>query len=164
MAQTTQKSNDESTPRFENGGTMLIAGLGGRFGNHNRDQIPALWRRFGPQYMGRTPGQVDAKCYGVCSNMDGKGNLDYLAGVEVASFKDLPAELTQLTLRPQRYAVFPHAGHISSISETWMGIFDKWLPKSGHTPALAPSFECYDEAFDPAAPVGHVEIWVPVNR
>jgi AraC family transcriptional regulator len=149
--------------RFENGGELRIAGLGGRFGPQNRDQIPALWMRWGPQYFGQTPGQVDRKSYGVCSNMDGKGNLDYLAGVEVKSFDGMPAELTQMTLAPQRYAVFAHQGHVSALSSTWMDIFDKWLPKSGRELAAAPSFERYDEEFDPAAPIGHVEIWVPVK-
>src|SRR5579862_3546761 len=96
--------NMELTPRFENGRAMLIAGLSGRFGNENRSEIPALWMRFGPQYFGRVPGQVDKKSYGVCSNMDGRGNLDYLAGVEVRSFDGLPAELTRLSLAPHRYA------------------------------------------------------------
>jgi AraC family transcriptional regulator len=121
--------------------------------------------RWGPKYFGRTPGQVDKQSYGVCWNMDGRGGLDYLAGVEVASFDGLPAELTRMTIEPQLYAVFPHTSHISAISETWMNIFDKWLPKSGRQFAgAAPSFERYDEAFDPAVAVGHVEIWVPVKR
>ena len=40
---------------------MLIAGLGGHYGNENRAQIPDLWQRFGPRYFGRVPGQVDKK-------------------------------------------------------------------------------------------------------
>jgi AraC family transcriptional regulator len=163
MAQAAEKSSGELAPRFVNGKPMLIAGLSGRFGNENRGQIPDLWRRFGPQYFGRTPGQVDKKSYGVCSNMDDKGNLDYLAGVEVSSFKGLPTELTQLTLAPHRYAVFAHAGHISAISRTWMDIFDTWLPKSGYELAAAPSFECYDEEFDPQVAIGRVEIWIPLK-
>jgi AraC family transcriptional regulator len=161
MSQTTQ--NAGLSQRFENAGEMRIAGLSGRFGPHNRDQIPALWMRWGPKYFGATPGQVDKKSYGVCWNMDGRGGLDYLAGVEVKSFDGVPAELTQMTLQPQRYAVFPHAGHISTINQTWMDIFDKWLPKSGAEIAQAPSFERYDEAFDPAVAIGGVEIWIPVK-
>ncbi len=164
MTETTGNSDSGLTPRFENGRKMLIAGLSGRFGNHNRDQIPALWMRWGPKYFGQTPGQVDRKSYGVCTNTDDKGNLDYCAGVEVASFDGLPTELTQLTIAPHRYAVFAHTGHVSTISSTWMNIFDKWLPKSGCAPMPAASFECYDEAFDPAVAVGHVEIWIPVRE
>ncbi len=156
-------TDSELTPRFENGGDMMIAGLSGRFGPENRDQIPALWTRWGPKYFGRTPGQIDKKSYGVCWNMDGKGGLDYLAGVEVARFDGLPAELTRMALTPQLYAVFAHTGHVSALSQTWMAIFDKWQPKSGYKIAAAPSFERYDEEFDPAVAMGHVEIWIPVK-
>ena len=164
MSQMNAQQSGGLSPRFENGGELLIAGLSGRFGPHNRDQIPALWMRWGPQYFGSTPGQVDKKSYGLCWNMDGKGNLDYLAGVEVRSFDGLPAELTQMKLAPQRYAIFAHQGHISAISNTWMDIFDKWLPKSGAALVPAPSFERYDEEFDPAVGMGHVEIWIPLKR
>jgi AraC family transcriptional regulator len=159
MANTSQKR----TPRFETGRSMRIAGLGGRFGDHNRAQIPALWQRFGPKYFGRVPGQVGRKSYGVCSNMDENGDVDYLAGVEVSSFAGLPAELTQLTIAPQRYAVFAHDGHVSQISSVWMDIFAVWLPQSGCEVAAAPSFECYSEAFDPEVAIGNVEIWIPVK-
>jgi AraC family transcriptional regulator len=152
------------TPRFEDGRAMLIAGLSGRFGPTNRTEIPALWQSWGPRYFGRTPGQVDRKSYGVGYNMGSDGAFDYLAGVEVSSFDGLPGALTQLRLAPQRYAVFAHAGHVSAISQTWMDIYEGWLPTSGRIPVAAPSFECYDEAFDPAVAVGHVEIWVPVER
>src|SRR6202034_2863369 len=96
--QTMTKTPQRPTPRLETGRSMRIAGLGGRFGDHDRAQIPALWQRFGPQYFGRVSGQVDKTCYGVCSNTDEKGNVDYIAGVEVSSFAGLPAELTQLTI------------------------------------------------------------------
>lgn len=142
---------------------MRIAGLAGRFGNHTRAQIPELWQSFGPKYFGRVPGQLDRKCYGVCSNMDQNGAVDYLAGVEVSSFEGLPAELAQLTITPQRYAVFAHEGHISEISRAWMDIFDVWLPRSGCELAAAPTFECYSEAFDPEIAVGNVEIWIAIK-
>jgi AraC family transcriptional regulator len=163
MTQTAEKTEGGPTPRFENGKAMRIAGLSGRFGNENRAQIPALWQRLGAQYFGRTSGQVDKKAYGVCSNMDDKANLDYLAGVEVASFAGLPAELTQMNLTPHRYAVFAHLGHVSAVSRTWMDIFEIWLPRAGYAMAAAPSFECYGEAFDPVVAIGHVEIWIPLK-
>jgi len=95
--------------------------------------------------------------------MNENGEVDYLAGVEVSSFAGLPAELTQLTVAPQRYAVFAHGGHISEISRTWMDIFNVWLPQSGCELAAAPSFECYGEAFDPEVAIGNVEIWIAVK-
>jgi AraC family transcriptional regulator len=164
MAQPARDPKAARAPRFENGKAMLIAGLGGRYGNENRAQIPDLWQRFGRQYFGRVPGQVDKKSYGVCSDMDGKGNLDYLAGVEVSRSEGLPPELTLLPIAAGRYAVFEHAGHISSIGRTWMDIFDNWLPKSGFSLASTPSFECYAETFDPAVAIGNVEIWIAIKE
>ena len=150
-------------PRFVDGNAMLIAGLGGRYDNSNRAEIPDLWARFGPRFFGRTPGQVDRRAYGVCSNLDSNGSLDYLAGVEVASAEGLPAELTKLDIAPRRYAVFAHDGHISAIGRLWMDIFESWLPQSGYEMEAAPCFECYGEAFDPADGMGNVEIWIPVK-
>ena len=80
-----------------------------------------------------------------------------------AEMHGLPPELTQLTITPQRYAVFTHDGHISEISRTWMDIFGVWLPQSGREVAPAPSFECYGEAFDPKVAIGNVEIWIAIK-
>lgn len=156
--------NSLPTPRIEDGKSLQIAGLGGRFGNENRAQIPVLWSRFGAQYFGRVPGQLDRRAYGVGSNMDEVGNLDYLAGVEVSSFDGLPAELTRMTIDPQLYAVFQHDGHISTISRLWMAIFDGWDANWGRKLPSQPSFERYAETFDPAVAIGNVEIWIPIER
>ncbi len=150
-------------PRFETGEARLLAGLSGHYGPATLTQIPALWMRWGPAWFGKTPGQVGKKTYGACYNADGKGNFDYLAGVEVASFDGLPAELTQLSLLAQRYAVFAHQSHISQIGMLWMHIYDQWLPASGHKHADAADFELYDEKFDPMIGIGHVEIWIPLQ-
>jgi AraC family transcriptional regulator len=81
----------------------------------------------------------------------------------VLSLEGLPAELMHFSIAPGRYAVFGHAGHISSIGRTWMDIFETWLPKSGFALAPAPSFECYAEAFDPTIAIGNVEIWIQIK-
>jgi AraC family transcriptional regulator len=159
----TQEGTGALAPRFVDGRAMLIAGLGGRYNNENRGEIPALWVRFGPKYFGRVPGQVDKRAYGICSNMDPNGSLDYLAGVEVAGAEGLPPELAQLRIAPHRYAVFAHDGHISAVGRTWMDIFDAWLPQSGYAMDEAPCFECYLEEFDPTVGVGNVEIWIPIK-
>ena len=46
----------------------------------------------------------------------------------------------------QRYAVFEHSGHITSIKQTYNAIWRDWLPKSGHQPSMGPSLEVMDEA------------------
>ena len=62
-----------------------------------------------------------------------------------------------------RYAVFSHTEHISTIRRTITAIWNQWLPQSGLKVADAPSFERYDEKFDPATGNGGLEIWVPVK-
>jgi len=148
-------------PRFENGQPLLIAGLGARYNGETSKNIPAQWQRFMPQ-IGHIPGQVGWITYGVCCNSDDDGNFDYICGVEVKSFSDLPAELARVRIAGQRYAVFSHRDHVSTIRRTIMTIWNKWLPESGHEVADAPDFERY-ENFDPQKGTGTIEIWIPLK-
>ncbi len=110
------------------------------------------------------PGQVGRVAYGARYNADEQGNFDYLCGVEVADFAKLTPESTRVRIPEQRYAVFTHAGHISTIRRTWNSVYTQWLPQSGHELADAPDFERYDETFDGQTGTGGVEIWVPLKR
>jgi AraC family transcriptional regulator len=149
-------------PRFEEGRPLLIAGLGERYSCETSKAIPAQWQRFGPHF-GHVPGQAGRTAYGVCCNSDDDGNFDYICGVEVASFSDLPAEFARLRLAKQRYAVFTHRDHVSAIRRTIGTIWNTWLPESGHEAADAPDFERYGEDFDPKTGTGRIEIWVPIR-
>ncbi len=148
-------------PRFENGKTLLIAGLCERYTKDTCANIPAQWQRFGP-HIGHIPGQVGKVAYGVICNSDDAGNTDYISGVEVSDFARLPAEYSRVRVGEHRYAVFMHRGHISEIRRTWFTIWNKWLPESGHRVAEAPEFELYRESFNPVTGVGGVEIWIPI--
>ena len=83
--------------------------------------------------------------------------------MEVAGFSDLPGEFARVRIPAQRYAVFTHRDHISTIRRTWKTIWHKWLPESGHELADAPTFERYGEAFDPRSGRGGLEIWLPLK-
>ena len=149
-------------PRFETRKAFLVAGLSARYDYEScGGGIPAQWQRFGP-YIGSVAGQVGSDAYGVRYNSDDNG-LDYLCGVEVGEFSQLPPELSRVRVPANRYAVFTHYGHISAIRSTWSTIWSKWLPKSGHQIADAPDFERYDARFDPRTGNGAVEIWVPLK-
>jgi AraC family transcriptional regulator len=148
-------------PRFETRKAFLVAGLSARYDYEScGGGIPAQWQRFAP-YIGSVAGQVGSDAYGVRYNSDDSG-LDYLCGVEVGEFSQLAPELSRVRVPANRYAVFTHYGHISTIRSTWSTIFSKWLPKSGHQIADAPDFERYDARFDPRSGNGEVEIWVPL--
>ncbi len=148
--------------RFENAKPMLIAGLSQRYTCDSSKNIPAQWQRFGP-YIGSVPHQVGKIAYGVCCNTDDEGNFDYICGVEVSDFSDLPKEFTRLRLAAQRYAVFAHRDHISTIRRTVNSIWNKWLPESKHHAADAPNFERYGPEFDPRSGNGGLEIWIPLK-
>jgi AraC family transcriptional regulator len=149
-------------PRFVDAPQMLVAGLSARYSCDASAAIPAQWQRFIP-HLGNIPGQIGKVAYGVVYNTDDAGNADYLCGVQVADFSNVPSEWTRLRIPAQRYAVFPHRDHVSTIRRTWNTIFNKWLPESGHRVADAPELERYGEDFDPRTGAGDIEIWIPIR-
>jgi AraC family transcriptional regulator len=149
-------------PRFEYSKLLLIAGLGERYTCETSKAIPAQWQRLLPDF-GNISGQVGRTAYGVCCNGDDEGNFDYIAGVEVADFSDLPANFSRVRIAAQKYAVFFHREHVSTVRRTVNTIWSKWLPESGHEVADAPSFERYGEEFDPRTGAGGFEIWIPIK-
>jgi AraC family transcriptional regulator len=151
-------------PRFETGKAMLVAGIGDRINHQNNGAgIPGQWEQFN-QKRGEIPDRVGNLSFGVCCNGDDSGNFDYIAGVEVSDFSDLPREFARVRIPEQKYAVFTHDEHISTIRRTVNTIWNHWLPVSGFKAADAPNFERYDEKFDPLTGNGGLEIWIPVRE
>ena len=148
--------------RFENGKVLLVAGIAHRYTCESTAGIPSQWQRFLP-HLGTVPGQAGRTAFGVRYNSDDEGNFDYLCGVEVSDFSRLSPDLTHLRIPPQKYAVFSHSEHISTIRSTWKTIWNKWLPESGHEVVDAPDFERYDEKFDSRTGAGGLELWVPIK-
>jgi AraC family transcriptional regulator len=148
--------------RFENGKVLLIAGIVERYTCETSAGIPSQWQRFMP-HIGHIPGEIGRAAFGVRWNGDEDGNFDYLCGAEVSDFTRLPAGLAHVRISAQKYAVFSHRDHISTIRSTWSTIWNTWLPESGHELADAPDFERYGEEFDPGTGTGGLEIWVPLR-
>ncbi|MDE5461046.1 helix-turn-helix domain-containing protein [Bradyrhizobium sp. CSS354] len=151
-----------AVPRFETTKAFLVAGINERISCDNGAAIPGLWQRF-HQEVADIPVRVGSVAYGVCCNGDDAGNFDYIAGVEVDDFSELPRRFGRIRIPEQRYAVFTHADHVASIRRTVNAIWNQWLPASGLKAADAPNFERYDEKFDPATGNGGLEIWIPVR-
>jgi AraC family transcriptional regulator len=149
-------------PRFVTSKPLLIAGVGERYNWEGSAAVPGQWQRF-HQTIHNVPDRIGKVAYGVCCNGDDAGNFDYIAGVEVSDFTDLPREFARVRIPEQRYAVFTHSEHISTIRRTVGTIWNHWLPSSGLKAADAPNFERYDEKFDPVTGNGGLEIWVPVR-
>jgi AraC family transcriptional regulator len=149
-------------PRIVDGKTLLIGGIGERYTSETSARMPAQWQRFVP-HMGHIPGQIGGAAYGVVCNTDDAGNTEYICGVEVADFSRLPPDWSRLRIPEQRYAVFFHRDHVSTIRRAWFTIWNQWLPESGQHAADGPSFELYGENFDGVTGLGGVEIWAPVK-
>jgi AraC family transcriptional regulator len=153
-------------PRFEDGRALRLAGLVERYGLEASAAIPAQWQRFAP-HLGNVPGQVGRIAYGALFNSDDAGKVDYMTGVEVADFSNLPVTVTRLRIAAQRYAVFTHRQHISEIRRTWYTIWNKWLPQLASDEGIealdAPDLERYGEEFDGRTGLGELEIWIPVK-
>jgi len=149
-------------PRFEELHELLIAGFAARYTFATNQGIPAQWQRFGP-HIGTVPAQLGPETYGVACNFDNGGSFEYIAGVRVADFGDLPEGFATIRIQAQRYAVFRHPGHVSMLRRTHYTIWNQWLPSSGVEMADAPNFERYGKEFDPRTGLGAIEVWMPVS-
>ena len=94
--------------------TRFVAGISERYTCESGAAIPGQWQRY-HQSVDRIPGRIGKVAYGVCCNGDDVGNFDYIAGVEVSDFSDLPRAFSGIRipgreirgLHPQR----PHFRH-----------------------------------------------------
>jgi AraC family transcriptional regulator len=151
-------------PVVQNKPAMNFAGLS-EIQPMENNRIPQQWQKFGP-HIGRIPGQVGSKCYGLCyADCDASGKtLEYIAAVEVSGDAPPPAGLIRRSVPAHQYLVFTHTGHVSTVKDSYAHIWGEAIPASGHQPAGDPTcIEMYDERFDPQTGNGGFEIWVPVK-
>ena len=150
-------------PEFRVSDELLIAGMGARYTFETNEAIPSQWQRFEP-YIGQIPRQIGAETYGLSGNFKTDGSFDYVAGVRVRDFSDLPNGFMVFRLAKRMYAVFSHRGHVSQLRRTHYTIWNKWLPEAQMELANAPNFERYLKEFDPRTGDGPIEIWMPVTE
>lgn len=149
-------------PRIEDVSAMRIAGFAERFTFMTNHGIPTLWQRFAP-HIGHMPGQRGAFTYGVVADFEEDGSFGYLAGVEVSPTAELDAGMGYIDIPAQRYAVFAHRGHISTMRRTAYSIWAHYFPASALVPTSGPNFERYGAEHDSATGNGLVEVWVPIR-
>jgi AraC family transcriptional regulator len=148
-------------PRIEDVGELRLACLRARFSLDALQGIPSMWQRF----MALCP-LVETRCgeipLGLSSPIEGDGSFDYGCAVEIESSSGLPKELAMLRLPPQRYAVFRHEGHVSTLPGSYAAIWNEVLPARGWTAPEAYTLERHDPSFDPTTGEGGLSIWVPI--
>ena len=150
-------------PRLVDGAPLRIAGFGERYTFATNHGIPALWQRFAP-HIGHVPGQVGTATYGVAADFEEDCSFGYIAGVEVSPGADLDEGTAYIDIPAQRYAVFAHQGHISTMRRTAYSIWADYFPNSALVPTGGPNFERYGAEHDPHSGYGLVEVWVPIAR
>ncbi len=138
---------------------LILAGRNKTFPVGPSPGIKELWQVF-MQDFGKIEGQVGLNAYGVCHSF-GNGLMDYMCAVEVKDAGQVPGYMYTLTIPARRTAVFVHEGPLEKISETWMKIFDEWLPTAKLEVAPGPQFEVYGEAFNKGEE--KIEIFIPVK-
>lgn len=89
--------------------------------------------------------------------------LQYIAGVAVASVKDVPEGMAAHTVEAATFAVFIHCGPITGIAETMEAIYRGWLPSSDYEHADIADVEVYDHRFQYDNPDSEMEYWVSVR-
>ena len=151
-------------PRLVSLGPLLIAGIGRRFACDDFAGIPALWQELHP-YLSEITRQKGNAAYGLVANTAAAGDTYfYLAGVEMSDLSDLETNFTAIRLPAQRWAIFPHGGHITTIVSAIHAVFAQALPAAGLAAGDMPDLlERYGESFDPRTGKGGFEIWVPVK-
>jgi AraC family transcriptional regulator len=150
--------------RFLHGAPLRIAGVKEHLPPHGYPGIPAIWQRFHAEIGVLGIGER-VEAFGVVSIARPAGEgFDYLAGVEVKETVDIPRNLATVRIPAQRYAVFPHRGHVAELKATALGVIAEWLPKSRLAASGPPDFiERYAADFDPWTGRGGIEIWVPIT-
>jgi predicted transcriptional regulator YdeE len=121
--------------------------------------IPAQWMRFNgsPELLHR----VGTHSFGGICQANETG-FEYMCAHEVSSYDGLPASVGRMKVPDQQYAVFTHQGHISSIKDSWQTAMN-WIPNAQWVDGETPSFELYDERYDPSTGTGIVELWIPIK-
>jgi len=131
-------------------------------GTNQNNEIPQLWRQFGPRVVEIKHMAKENISYGVMDNFDeASKEFDYLAAVKVDSTADVPDGMLSWEIPEQTYAVFTCT--LPTIKETFDIIYSKWLPESGYQLAPAPEFELYDERFNPQAPHSELDLYIPIQ-
>jgi AraC family transcriptional regulator len=149
-------------PRIVNRPSLAVAGMK-ILTKPMSPEIPELWPRFVSRIPEIGPILEPNVSYGVMEMIAGEsGGLSYLAAVSVAdSVAHVPHGMTLAKIPAGQYAVFEFP--LSEVGAAFGYIYETWLPASGYSQAESPSFERYDENFDPSMPSSRLEAYIPIR-
>lgn len=153
---------DLDPPQIRTQAAFQVMGLGVNSTVENTSNITPLWQDLARAFQ---ENDINPRVctYGVCIDTDDVGSFRYVAGLEPSKDVVRPKTFETVDIPADTYAVFTHKGHIADIGKSTHTLWNKTLPEAGLTAKHAPSFERYDERFDPISGRGEVEIWVPIE-
>ena len=158
---TTADGRTLPAPELRMTDAMSFVGVFERLSLDHTHLIPALWRRFMTSHA-HVEGKVESIPVGIIGPIDADGCFDYGCAVQVGGSAAPPAPMTMLKMPAQRYALFPHTGHVSTVRSTYHAIWNQVLLDNGWTTPEAPSLERHNPTFNPLTGEGGITIWIPV--
>jgi len=133
--------------------------------------IPAFWAEAGAdgrlgRLVKRIPAGSPLRIAGVCTEHAAPGGeLAYLIAIETpADRQGLPEGCVDLWVPPSTWGVFESVGPLpAALQETWLRIWEEWLPASGYQETEGPQLETF-LSMDAEDPHFRNEIWIPLMK
>jgi AraC family transcriptional regulator len=130
-----------------------------------RAGIASLWHAFGP-HLGSITYTIPGAAFGHCLAPADPGDevgFDNAPAAEVNSLSDLPEGLSGIRIAPRTWAVFRHAGRVSTLGATCAAA-GEWLAVSGRQPAdrAMQMIERYGPEFNLVQGNSGCEVWILV--
>ena len=154
-------------PKIVNRPAFKAVGLS-YIGKNENDEIGQMWDVFNQRF--NEPKNINKKheCFGLCfSTVEGisrPGDFEYVAGLEVADDKDIPAGMVYREVPAHKYAVFTHNGKLDSLRETYQYIYNTGLAQAGLKPHPDKfDMEVYDQDFKAGSDASKFYIYVAIE-
>ncbi|KZM39258.1 MAG: AraC family transcriptional regulator [Marinomonas sp.] len=156
------------TIKVEHKSAILLEGVQGYFNGfdsskaNNLERIPKLWQSLMQDDVFIK--QANLIGYGLIYESDdkAKGDLAYLAAID-SSQAQMHKKGIKKEVNEQLYAIIPHHGKLSDLSNTLDAFCGQWLVESDYKMSSDFSIEVYDERFDPDSENSYFETWIPVQ-
>jgi AraC family transcriptional regulator len=132
------------------------------------NNIPQLWDKFNKKSCSIPNVKVQKVSLGVCPSVDVKEfneevPFDYIAGIIVENFDNVPDGMVTYEIPAQKYAVLTHKGALDKLQETYCYFYSVWPKESGMEFKGGAEFELYDERFIFGSPDSEMDIYRPVK-
>jgi predicted transcriptional regulator YdeE/DNA-binding transcriptional MerR regulator len=144
------KKGESMQPKIVNRPAFKAIGLA-YVGKNEHGEISQMWGRFNPR-AGEIRRTNNKEAFGLCfSKVEGPsqpGEFEYVACLEVASDKNVPAGMVYRQVPAYKYAVFSHQGKLDNLGETYQFIYNTGLAQAGLKPHPDMfDMEVYDKDF-----------------